>query len=202
MYAVKVATDARLLKRSCESLLGICSGLMADGELNDREINFLHTWLLEHHEMASSWPGEVVYTRTSEVLKDGVISDEERENLVSTLNQLLGGSFIDDGAVPSGATTLPVDETVSVQIGGQSFCFTGKFLFGTRSACERAVIARGGIALGAVTRDLSYLVIGELSSREWKYSSFGTKIDRAVELRANGSGIQIVGEGQWVSALR
>ena len=41
-YARQVSTDNRLLKRSCESLIGLCSGLMADGVLNDEEIGFLN----------------------------------------------------------------------------------------------------------------------------------------------------------------
>ena len=54
-------TNARLLKRSCESLLGVCAGIMADGDLNDQEIKYLDTWLSDNQSLASTWPGEIVY---------------------------------------------------------------------------------------------------------------------------------------------
>ena len=197
---VQVATDARLLKRSCESLLGICSGLIADGDLNDLEIKFLRTWLAEHSELATTWPGEVVLRRIENVLVDGVVTEAERAHLLETLRQLVGGCFAETGASPDGATALPVDERVIVRIVGHSFCFTGQFLFGTRSLCERSVLDRGGLVSG-IKKDLAFLVVGELSSREWKYTSFGTKIEAALGLKAKGSSLAIVSEAQWIRSL-
>jgi hypothetical protein len=197
---IAMSTDARLLKRGCETLLGIANGLIADGELNETEIKFLSSWLSEHPELASTWPGEVVFKRVREALADGVIGQDERQYLLETLTELVGGSFVEDGAVPAGASTLPVDPLAVVRINSSSFCFTGKFLFGTRSACERAVIQRGG-GLEGVKRSLDYLVIGELSSRDWKYSSHGTKIEAVMALKQAGHTVSIVSEAQWVAAL-
>lgn len=198
--AVRIATDARLLKRSCESLIGICSGLIADGQLNDLEIKFLRTWLSEHSALGATWPGEIVLQRIEAVLSDGIVTEEERSHLVLTLEQLVGGSFADSGAVPDGSTELPVDASADVTIAGSSFCFTGQFVFGTRKACEEAVNARGG-SVSSVKRSLDYLVVGELSSKDWKFSSFGTKIQEAVGLRDQGCPLKIVSEFQWASAL-
>lgn len=197
---IRVATDARLLKRSCESLLGIAAGLIADGEINEREVQFLSTWLSENPEISQSWPGEVIYKRVREVLSDGQITFEEAEYLKQTLVDLVGGSFCDEGAIASEATTLPIESAVSVVIPQSSFCFTGKFVFGTRDACERAVEARGG-SVSSINKKLKYLVIGELSSREWKYSSFGTKIEAAMRLKQEGVSLYVVGEDQWVKSL-
>jgi hypothetical protein len=199
-YSVAVATDARLLRRGSESLLGIASGLIADGELNDKEIQFLSVWLTENREIASTWPGEVVYKRVSEVLSDGLITVEERDYLQKCLTELVGGSFAEDGAVPGESTDLPVDRSVLVKIPVCSFCFTGQFLFGTRSACEQAITLRGG-RISSVNKKLDYLVIGELSSRDWKYSSFGNKIESAMKLKQDGASLAIVTEAQWIRAI-
>jgi NAD-dependent DNA ligase len=198
--AVRVATDARLLRRSCESLLGIAAGLIADGELNRKEIQFLSTWLSEHPEIANTWPGEVVHKRVREVLADGVITAAEQEYLKKTLSELVGGDFVNDGSVPADATSLPIDLTAKIVIPESTFCFTGAFLFGTRAACERAVQGRGGLVSG-ISKHLNYLVIGELSSRDWKHSSFGTKIQDAMRLKSEGADVHVVGESQWVGAL-
>lgn len=197
---VSIATDSRLLKRGCESLLGICSGLIADGLLNDLEIQFLRTWLIENVEVASSWPGEVLHKRVADVLVDGVITDEERAYLAMTLRELIGGSFADDGAVPMGASQLPLNHNADILIAGSSFCFTGQFLYGTRTACERAIEQRGG-SISTIKRSLKFHVVGELASRDWKHTSFGTKIAAAVALQADGCGPQIVSESQWVKGL-
>jgi NAD-dependent DNA ligase len=198
--AVRVATDARLLRRGCESLLGLAAGLIADGELNAKEIQFLSTWLSEHPEIASTWPGEVVYKRVREALVDGVITSEEQEYLKQTLSDLVGGSFADVGSVAADAMSLPLDLTASIVIPESTFCFTGAFLFGTRAACERAVQSRGGLVSG-ISKKLNYLVVGELSSRDWKYSSFGLKIQDAMRLNGEGADVHVVGEAQWVGVL-
>lgn len=198
--AIAVKTDARLLRRSCESLIGISSGLIADGELNDKEIQFLATWLAEHRELASTWPGEIIHKRVAEVLADGVITTEERNYLQATLTQLVGGSFAEDGGVPSEPTGLPFDAGVNIRIPEASFCFTGQFIFGTRAACEHAVHQRGG-QIAPVGKKLAYLVVGELSSRDWKYTSFGTKIEAAIRFRTDGYPVRVVREAQWVAVL-
>lgn len=197
---ISASTNARLLRRSFESLLGIAAGLVADGALNDQEVLFLSTWLSDNSELGGSWPGEVVLKRVREVLADGVISEEERQYLLETLTQLVGGSFSNDGAVPTTSSQLPLDHGVVMRVPDASFCFTGKFLFGTRASCERAVESRGG-RIANIQRTLDYLVIGELSSRDWKYSAFGTKIESAMRLKADGNPLCIVSEAQWVAAL-
>lgn len=199
-YAVAMATDARLLKRGSESLIGIASGLIADGELNNKEIQFLSLWLSENQALATTWPGEVIYKRVREVLSDGVITAEERDYLQKSLAELVGGAFSDDGAIVSGATDLPIDQSAVVQIPSLAFCFTGQFLFGTRTACEQTVAQRGG-RICSVSKKLDFLVVGELSSRDWKYSSFGTKIESAMKLKQDGVPLAIVTEAQWVRAL-
>lgn len=200
-FSVVGATESRLLRRSCESLIGICSGLVADGDLNDKEIIFLSTWLAENESIARTWPGEVVFAKIREVLADGIVSPEERAYLVNILEQLAGGSFAETGAVGFSSNGLPTDDSVEVEIPGRLFCFTGQFLFGTRASCEKAISARGGSAASNITQKTHYLVIGELASRSWKNTSHGTEIESAVGLQAQGVPICIISEAYWVRKL-
>jgi hypothetical protein len=176
-FARRAATDQRLLKRSCESLLGICSGILADGRLADEEIRFLDTWLADNDDISTTWPGEVVFARVRGVSSDGVITEDEREHLKTALSELLGGTLEDTGATSGMATRLPVDDVDVIKIADNSFCFTGNFLYGTRKACENAIVQRGGEPSASVRTDLNYLVIGTLASREWAHTSHGRKID-------------------------
>lgn len=200
-YARYASTQARLLKRSCESLLGICTGMMADGRLDDSEIKFLNMWLLDNKELAFCWPGEVIYVRVKEVLADNIVTEEERKYLEKTLSELIGGTLQETGAAIGGATTLPVEQVDKVIVDGRKFCFTGKFLFGTRKACEEAIVSRGGEPLPNVRKDLDYLVIGTMASSEWANTSHGRKIEKAMAYKKKGCDITILGEESWVHHL-
>lgn len=76
------------------------------------------------------------------------------------------------------------------------FCLTGTFMFGRRRDCEAAIAAKGGEA-GPLRRDTNYLVIGEYATDAWIHSTYGRKIEKAVEMRANNLPIAIVSEAHW-----
>jgi len=200
-FARRCATDARLLKRSCESLIGLCAGILADDILNDKEIEFLNVWLLDNKEIATTWPGEVIYARVCDVLADGVITEDERAYLKQTLIDLLGGTLQETGATSGLSIGLPIDDINKIEIIDNLFCFTGNFLFGTRNACEQAIIDRGGLIYQRVKKDLNYLVIGTMTTHEWKYTSYGTKIEKAIYYKKKGVSIFIVSEEQWIQFL-
>lgn len=179
-FARHAAADRRLLKRFCEALLGISAGLLADGELSDKELLFLDSWLQEHDDIAATWPGEVIFVRVRDVLADGFITEEERAYLKETLSALLAGTLAETGATSGVATRLPIDEIDAIAIPDRSFRFTGSLLYGTRVACERAVRERDGAVVPSVRADLDYRVIGTLASRAWANTSHGRKIEKAM----------------------
>lgn len=195
------ASRARILRRSCESLLGICQGILADGVLNANELRFLELWLREHAEISEVWPGCVVQSRISDVLSDGKTSAEELKQLASVLQSLVGESWAETGAVDGFPANLPIQRDVQIQIEGRQFCFTGSFAFGTRSACHRAVIELGGSARATIVKDLDYLVIGTFVAPDWAQTSFGRKIEKAVRYRSQGCKIAIVSEQYWCQVL-
>jgi NAD-dependent DNA ligase len=174
---------------------------MADGKLSDDEILFLDTWLADNDELTATWPGEVVVARVKSILSDGRITEDEREYLKKTLRDLLGGTLEETGATGGIATRLPVNEVKTIEVDGSSFCFTGNFLYGTRKACENAVVERGGLISSSVKVDLDYLVIGTMASREWAHSSHGRKIEKALDYQNKGHSLLIVSEEQWVQFL-
>ena len=200
-FARNAATDARILKRSFESLIGICTGMLVDGHLSDDEILFLKTWLDENNEIAFAWPGEVVCKRINKALEDGIIDEGERKHLTKTLQELIGGDFQETGATPSEPISLPVQEIESLEFDEQTFCFTGTFIFGTRPACQKATEKAGGISAKRITKKLDYLVIGTMSTRSWANTSFGRKIEKAVEYQAEGCPLVIIDESSWARYL-
>jgi hypothetical protein len=188
------------LNNSSAALLGIIQGVLADGHLNDSEILFLRDWLSNNETIASAWPGNVLCTRIEATLEDGQITKDEREHLVATLQQIVGGT-LQELAESGHVSALALDDVTALDFQDHRFCLTGDFVFGPRNTCERAIEMRGGAVASAVSKKIRYLVVGGLGSSEWKHGSFGTKIERAIELKQNGFPLFIVHEDVWASSL-
>lgn len=198
IYARQAITFRNEMRQSCAALIGIAQGLLADGELRDKEILFLRDWLARSQNIALTWPGNIIAGQIEQAIADGHISEEERQHLRNTLEKLVHGAL--DEAASSPIATLALDEAVTIDIEGRSFCFTGDFAFGPRTTCEAAVLRRGGM-VGNVTKKLNYLVVGGLGSAEWKHGSFGTKIEKAIGYRSAGLPVCIVHEDLWATSL-
>lgn len=102
------------------------------------------------------------------------------------------------------ADSSPFDQPQpAVKFTGKTFIFTGKFSFGTRKACQAAVIDRGGYAPSqkSVSRETDYLVIGAEGSKSWKRGSYGNKIEQAILSRREHGSPAIISEEHWVSQI-
>lgn len=199
LYTRQAAAFRNEMRQTCAALVGVVQGVLADGALHDKEIEFLDNWLTQAENVSLLWPGSVIHAQVKHILADGFVTNEERAHLTTTLNALLGGALDDLAGAPK-VTTLAFDEGVEVEHRERLFCFTGDFVFGPRSICEKAVVARGG-SIAGVTKKLHYLVVGGLGSPEWKHGVFGTKIEKAMEHKQSGLGIKILHEDSWASAL-
>jgi len=187
--------------REIDELLGLCKGVLADGVINQEEAEFLQSWLNLNRESHDSWPANVLYERISVMLADHRLEEHEEKELLQLLVQVAGGNA---GRlnVHSLSAGLPLNDPVPrVEFSGRSFCFTGKFIFGSRNKCHGEVENRGGFARDAIKQDLSYLVIGIVGSRDWRHSTFGRKIEKAVEYRNNGVPLAIVSEEHFIKSL-
>lgn len=194
---------AHKLRKSCEALLGICTGIIADDTLNEREVRFLDLWLADNTDISTVWPGDVIAKRIREVLADGVVTHDELEYLKRTIRELIGGTIQETGAIGALSTRLPVDDSNEdpILFRDTAFCFTGNFLYGTRAACERAVMQRGAMAFDTVRKNLEYLVVGTLVSADWANTSHGRKIEKAIDYQQKGSPIRIISEEHWIKYL-
>lgn len=191
---------SRRIDRSVDELLGLAKGIIADGMVSVAEAGTLRSWVNANPEAASAWPGNVLADRIARIYEDGHVDESECEELRALLEDLAGGRVTDQG---NAATRLPLDDPPpALELEGKVFVFTGRFFSGTRDWCERSVEDRGATCSSNVTRRTDYLVIGELGSRDWKHTSFGRKIQKAVDIRQEGRGLGIVAEDHWARCLR
>jgi NAD-dependent DNA ligase len=189
----------RITSRQIDELIGIARGLVADGQINQPEVEFLQKWLAANAIISDQPVIRVLYRRVAEILADGIVDDDEKLELFDTLNNFSRGDF-ELGEVLK-ATSLPLcDPPPSLTFGNQRYCFTGTFNFGQRKECEAAVTALGADA-GGLTRKTNVLVVGVYATESWKHSAFGNKIMKACEYRAEGLPICIVSEPHWVRHL-
>lgn len=188
------------LRQSLGELLGLARGLLADQELSDGEIEFLDKWLEDRYAMTSSFPGNVIHDRIKEVLEDGVITEDEREHLVETLNMLVEGR-LDDLTEQVDLSELWFDEVGLIEFKQTKFCLTGDFVYGPREVCKTAIEERGGIVAQTVINEPQILVVGGLGVDEWRSGGLGVEIEAALKLRAKGVALKIIPEGSWVTQL-
>lgn len=188
--------------RGLDELLGFVKGIITDGAVSDAEAVALHQLLEANPALATEWPANVLADRLERIFADGVIEEEEREDLVLLLQRATGES--EGSAEPmTRATRLPVDEPPPDLIFEKRlFVLTGKFVTGKRAFCEAAVERLGGWCDSRITRETDYLVIGTLASEAWVHTTHGRKIEAAVVIKAQGHPISIVAEEHWAMAVR
>jgi NAD-dependent DNA ligase len=192
---------ARRAERDLCEILGMAKGMLGDGVVNESEALQLREWLKGHPDALEQWPVNRIVDRVERVFADGRVDDGEREDLRELLEALVGGRA---GMVcgEDASTELPLDQPPpQLWWRGSIFVFTGKFAFGTRADCERQIVTLGGLPERTITRRTRYLIIGTFGSRDWVHTSFGRKIEKAVEYRENGLPLAIVAEEYWAASL-
>lgn len=191
------------ISKAFDQLKGICHGIMADGEINDQEAAYFRDWIIANAKIETTWPFSELSARVRKIFNDGVVSDEERAELREIMLQITGGSFLPVVGTDDTSTTLPLCNPVPSPIifADNEFCVTGRFAFGTRERVTEAIKERGGTFNSNPRHSTRYLVIGHFCSRDWKHTSYGLKIERAVELRDGNFGISIISEESWTQAL-
>ena len=189
------------LTKACQVLTGIITGILADGQLHDKEILMLSTWLRANAEVTETWPGNAIARLMHEALADGYISEEERQHLLTELQAIIGNDFCESGAVDAEVANLPFDPAAHLEP-GMRVCFTGVFVYGTRSACEKLACKQGLEPMSGVSKKVHALIVGTHISPDWANTSYGRKIMRAMELRESGHDIRIVQEQVWLESLK
>lgn len=177
-------------------LEGLCKGMIANHQLVDEEIHYLNWWLSNNGMLKSNFPGKELYKLVQNILADGIVTHEESDALKQAMISFTGCD-LSTGIVDGLSTRLPVEDIDSLNLQNAVVCLTGKFIYGNRDKCKAEIEAAGGVVIDNITQKLNYLIIGTLVSKDWRFQSYGRKIEQAVEYRDNGIGLKIISEEQW-----
>ena len=189
----------RINERNIDELIGMSRMIIADGKVDQIEAEALHKTLIN---MGSKYENPIVQNllnRVTDMLQDNYLDEKESLELLEILTRFTGDDF--DAGELTKSTSLPLDEPEpKVVIKGSNFCFTGTFMFGARKDCKRAVENAGGFEV-SLKKATDYLVIGNYATDSWIHSSYGRKIEKAMEMKQKGHHIKIISESHWVDFL-
>lgn len=180
-----------------DALLGLLQGITADRVIVDLEVFYLKAWLKLHADICDIWPANIVAKRVRGILADGKVSHTDKLDLMGTLDKISGANYTEYGTAEAGPTTMPLQDVDTITHRHSSFCFSGRFISGTRRDVEHKARRMGALVHARVTKNLDYLVIGTLASRDWKHTSHGNKIAKAIEHQEAGLRLLIISERTW-----
>lgn len=90
----KFTTPARL-EKSVNSLMGLVEGIAIDGSINSSETGFLRLWLNDHVEFQHRHPFNELVPVVQAAMIDGVLSEEEREDIRWLCERLRSPAYFD-----------------------------------------------------------------------------------------------------------
>lgn len=197
-----------IVTAAMQQLHGILHGVMANGRLTDAELSTLCAWLVEHRDLQGSYPFDEIHSLLAAVTADGVVTDEERDLLRAFFSQFIDLRESNNLHEPEMAA---LREQYSVQgicahephfcICGHTFCFTGISTRAKRADIAEQVNALGGTFTNTLTLTTEFLVVGADGNPCWAFSCYGRKIEKAMNLRKEGSHILLINEHDFWAAV-
>lgn len=190
------------VSKAIDQLSGLACGILADGVVTEKEARVFFEWVRKFSAYEPIWPFTELLDRINQIFADGIIDPEEQVELIEIMKSIAGAG--DEDPSENFSSNLPLDrpQPDTIEFREMSFVITGRFAFGTRRKVNEQLLTRNAIvASGGPTKNTHYLVIGAFASRDWIHANYGRKIERAVELRSEGTGIRIISEETWKQFL-
>lgn len=185
-----------------DQLIGIARGIMCDDEVTDLEAAAFRRFVERLYSTHQTFPFDLLKERLDRIFADGRVDDDERLELRGILRSLGGLMDDPDVGLENVSCSFPLDEPPpGVTFFGREFVVTGRFAFGTRIRVHEAIERHSGRTHTGVRPETDFLVIGHFASRDWVHTSYGLKIERAVELRESGHPVAIISEAHWKQSI-
>lgn len=180
---------------------GFIRGIISDGKINYAEYSKLLINLERFGEVSEQFPYKQIISQLKQFLNLSNPSESELNNLLVLLESITGTEFTKDGD-PIGSPAFLFKDPMGNPNPGNSICFTGKFLSGSRNYHEDIAKKLGLIVKNDTSQNINYVVVGSLMSRDWLHHNAGTKLKKAIDFKANGFAISIVNEIEWCEFIK
>jgi NAD-dependent DNA ligase len=191
-------------RKALDVLAGLCLGILADGETNSREADFLRSWI---KNFAHRLPNEIL-EKLLPILdllaSESEIEDELLQSLSALLHQTVGIDNQNPDPLQNSACGLIFDKfpTEWNSIEDLEVVLSGEFSLGSKKHLMAKILALGGIPRDeAPTKRTAIIVVGEKGSTQWTTSLYGSKIEKALVLRNLGQEILILRETEFFPTI-
>jgi hypothetical protein len=121
----KALYGPRVAKRLVSELLGVCKGMICDGEVTEGELLALQRWLAGHPDATRLYPGNTVTKRLLRIYEDGSVTPDERHELNELLLDLTGETEEHDQPLNL-STRLPFDEPTPTISSSRATCTSSR----------------------------------------------------------------------------
>jgi len=200
---IEYGTESSLeIENTINELIGILRGITADEKITEEEFHHLDNWINENEHISDEWIVSQIIDKIKEIKDDGVVTKEELDNLLPIIKSLVGQSFAETGLADGGVSEVFSSDIECFSHDGKTICFTGAFVNGKRASIENVAKELGATTVGNVTKKVDALVIGTFSSQDWRFSSYGRKIEKALKQQSKGHNIIILSERQWIKLMK
>lgn len=88
-------TGKRVFEKAVNSLIGIIEGISIDSSINDHELGFINAWMTDHRIRADKHPFNELFPVLENALEDGVLTEEERADILWLCEKLTSTEFVD-----------------------------------------------------------------------------------------------------------
>ena len=197
-----------MVTSSIQFLAGMLHGLLADGELSEKEIQTLKSWMDANDFLSGTYPFDEINSLLYVVLEDKKITAEEKEQLMAFFGNVIDFtssynlseqdfSKLREKYSIGGICAVCPEITFQNKV----FCFTGESYRAKRAEIADIIVQLGGIVRSAVSQKTDYLIVGNAGNPCWAYACYGRKIEEAVSLRKEGASIMIINETDFWDAV-
>jgi NAD-dependent DNA ligase len=88
-------TGRARLEKALNSLIGLIEGISIDGVINEKEVAYVRTWLSENRQLERSHPFTELMPVVEAAVADGILTDDERQNILWLCEKLKSADFFD-----------------------------------------------------------------------------------------------------------
>nr|WP_317632953.1 BRCT domain-containing protein [uncultured Flavobacterium sp.] len=189
-----------------QTLQGLCHGILADGEITDKEIFDLDKWLDDNEHLNTYYPYDEIRSLVLSIVSDGKITEDERLVLKAYFSQFVNlanndiQQKIKDDTKEVNISGLCTSEPI-VNFDGKTFCITGVLKNETKESLNQKITNLGGLTTDSVTKKTDYLIVADNGNPAWAFSCYGRKVEKAVNMRKDGHVITLIHEFDLYDAI-
>lgn len=88
-------TNRAQLNKAVNTLIGLIEGIAIDGHINEGELSFLNLWMRENEQLRNRHPYTELLPVVEQALQDGVLTEEERQDILWLCKRLRSDEFYD-----------------------------------------------------------------------------------------------------------